>query len=154
MIGQSSAALHPAHHEGKFLGQDPHAVMYYVSAVVGLLGIGTALYLHYLGRTTSQTARADSLLASLGPVPRWAQNKWYVDEFYEFLIRRPLLVTGHLLHLIDQFLVDGLVNLAGYLPRAMGKAIRPSQSGELHGYAVGMVGGIAVLLIIVLLATN
>ena len=57
-------------------------------------------------------------------------------------------------HLIDKLLVDGLVNLFGWLPRGLGGVLRPSQSGLLHNYAVGMAGGIALLLLIVLLVTR
>jgi hypothetical protein len=148
-------------HAGTFLGQNPHAVMYYVSAVVGAVGILIAAFLHgplglaglFIGsRTQAARSRADALLPVLGSIAVWAQHKWYVDEFYNAVIRLPLLALAHISHLIDKLLVDGLVNLAGFLPRGAGGVIRPSQSGVLHGYAVGMAGGIAVLLIIVLLA--
>jgi NADH-quinone oxidoreductase subunit L len=139
---------------GTFFGQDPHAVMYYVSAVVGLIGIAIAWWLHLAGRTSAATSRADSLLPMLGPIPRWAQNKWYVDEFYNFVIRTPLLVLAHIFHLIDKILVDGLVNLFGALPRALGSSLRPTQSGQLHGYAVAMAGGIGFLILIVLIASS
>lgn len=152
LVSLSSAAVVPAVNaeHATLFGQDPHKIMYYVSAAVGALGILVAFMLHYRGRTTAATAKADDLLPAFGPVATAAQNKWYVDEFYDFLIRRPLLVLAHIFHTIDQILVDGLVNLAGYLPRGTGKVLRPSQSGELHGYAIGMAGGLAVLLIIIL----
>ncbi|MDX9910527.1 MAG: NADH-quinone oxidoreductase subunit L [Phycisphaerales bacterium] len=141
---------HAAAHAGTFLGMNPHEVMYYVSGVVGFLGIGAAFGLHYLGRTTAARSKADDLLPLLGPIPRWAQNKWYVDELYDFLVRIPLWVASHILHVIDKLLVDGLVNLFGWLPRAFGSIVRPSQSGVLHQYALGMAGGLAVLMVIVL----
>jgi NADH-quinone oxidoreductase subunit L len=162
MIGNSSAAFESPSHEsagghtelGSFLGQDAHKVMYYVSAVVGLIGIGVAFFLHYAGRTTAATSRADSLLPKLGPIPKWAQNKWYVDEFYHAAFVRPLHALAQLFYLLDRLLVDGLVNLAGLLPRALGASIRPSQSGQLHGYAVAMAGGIGLLLLIILLVAT
>src|SRR5262249_17355046 len=50
MIAQSSAAFPAPHyekgHSGSFLGMDPHEVMYYASAVVGLVGILIAAFLH------------------------------------------------------------------------------------------------------------
>ncbi len=138
---------------GTILGQNPHEVMYYVSAGVGALGIAIAFFLHRVGRTTAATSKADALLPMLGSLPGWAQHKWYVDELYDFLIVKPLLVLSHIFHLIDKLLVDGLVDLLGAIPRWVGKALRPSQSGELHGYAVGMAGGLAVLLVIVILVS-
>jgi NADH-quinone oxidoreductase subunit L len=141
---------HGAAH-GTFLGMDPHKVMYYVSSVVGLVGIGVAFVLHYLGRTSAARSRADALLPALGPIPRWAQHKWYVDELYEAVIVVPLRVLSHVFHTIDRLLVDGLVNLAGVLPRIAGGRIRPWQNGQMHGYAVGMAGGLAVLVVAVVL---
>ncbi len=130
---------------------DPHRVMYYVSSLVGVLGIAAAFYLHYLGRTTAATAKADGLLPSMGPVAKWAQDKWYVDEFYHAAIVLPLRVLSHVFHAIDRMLVDGLVNLAGVLPRFVGSKVRPWQNGVLQGYAVGMAGGLAVLVAAVVL---
>jgi NADH-quinone oxidoreductase subunit L len=136
--------------EGLFFGQKPHEVMFYVSGVVGAIGIIIAYFLHLAGRTTAATSKADTLLPMLGPIPRWAQHKWYVDEFYNFLIVRPLWVIAHIFYFFDQYVIDNIVDLFGWLPRKAGDVIRPSQSGELHGYAIGMAGGIAVLIIIIL----
>ena len=131
-------------------GQDPHTVMYFVSGVVGLVGIGLAWFFHLAGRTTAAECRMDRFARMFGPIPGWAENKWYVDEFYNGVIRVPLLVVSHLSHWFDKLVIDGLVNLFGILPRVLGWSIRPSQSGVLQGYAAGMVGGVAVLLIVVL----
>lgn len=142
-----------AHAHGTFLGMDPHKVMYYVSAIVGLIGIGTAFFLHYLGRTTAATSRADALVPMLGPVAGWAQRKWLVDELYNFLIVRPLHLISIVFAYVDKLLVDGLVNAFGWLPRALGSGLRPTQGGMIQGYAVQMAGGVALLLLIVFLAS-
>ncbi len=141
-------------HAPSFYGLgDPHTVMYFVSAIFGILGIAAAAWFHLIGRTTAAHCRMDAIAAKFGPIPKWAENKWYVDELYDFLFRTPLFVAAHIFHLIDRLLVDGLVNLVGYLPRALGNAVRPSQSGQLNAYAVGMAGGLALILVIVMLIT-
>ncbi|MEM1328952.1 MAG: NADH-quinone oxidoreductase subunit L [Planctomycetota bacterium] len=141
---------HSAAH-GSFLGMDPHKVMYYVSAVVGFVGIAVAFLLHFVGRKEAATSLADRV--NLGGLQIAAQNKWYVDEIYHFLVVRPLLVISHIFHLLDRLLVDGLVNLAGFLPRAFAQSLRPSQSGQLQGYAAGMAAGVALLAIVVMVLT-
>ncbi|MFO0856046.1 MAG: NADH-quinone oxidoreductase subunit L [Phycisphaerales bacterium] len=146
-LPQSPTGEHAAH--GTFLGMDPHKVMYYVSGVVGALGIIVAFVLHLLGRTSAAHSRADSI--NLGPLTTGARAKWYVDEIYDALIVKPLYVLSHIFHLIDQYIVDGIVNLFGAIPRMFGKLIRPTQSGEVHGYALGMAGGLAVILVLVFL---
>src|SRR5690606_39217036 len=132
--------------------KDPHQWMLLASSIVGIIGILIAAFLHApaglaglgLGnRSEAARSRADGLKAKLGPVPRWAEHKWYVDEFYDYLIRMPLWVTAHIFHWIDKLLVDGLVNLGGALPTWLGGTLRPAHSGRLHGYAVGMAGGLA-----------
>ncbi len=152
----AGGGAHVAAH-GTIFGQDPHKVMYYVSGVVGALGIGIAFLLHYVGRKESATSPGADKLASLAiirPLVNGARNKWFVDEIYNYLIRIPLLVVSHIFHLIDKLLVDGLVNLVGRLPRATGEGARVGQSGILHGYAVGMAGGIAVIVVIAYFLVN
>lgn len=142
-----------AAHAGSFLGWDPHKVMYYVSGVVGFVGIFIAFILHYAGRRTAATARADALLPAFGPLAGWAQNKWYVDELYDLVVRTPLWIVANIFHLFDKIVIDGLVRLVGGIPRFIGGMVRPTQSGELHGYAAGMAAGVAVLLFLVFMLT-
>ncbi len=150
MVHDSTAGVEVGHQEhATFFGFDPHQVMYWVSGVVGLAGIAIAYYLHLAGRTGAARARADNLLPALGPIPRWAQHKWYVDEFYNFLLVSPLWVIAHLCHLIDKFLVDGLVDAFGWAPRGLGRAARTSQTGVIHYYALRMLGGLVILIAIV-----
>ena len=151
------------HHGSPALfGLDPHKAMYYISAVFGLAGIVIAAFLHgprgaaSLGlgsRDEAARSRADRLLPLLGPLPTWAQNKWYVDELYDFLLRKPLIFLSHVFHAIDKLFVDGLVNLFGILPRLMGAGVRPAQSGVLQGYAAGMALGVGAILLVVFLFT-
>ena len=135
-------------------GKDPHKVMYYVSGIVGAIGIVLAWFFHYAGRKTAAECRMDGVAKLFGPIPRWAENKWYVDEFYNAVIRVPLRVASHLMHWFDKLVIDGLVNLVGMMPRVFGWFVRPSQSGVLQGYAAGMVGGVAVLLVVILVVVR
>ncbi len=136
-----------------FFGHDPHKAMYYVSGALGALGILLAAALHWVGRKEAATCRMDGIAKMFGPIPRWAENKWYVDEFYDSTIRRPLLaVSTWVFAAFDRLIIDGLiVNGFGYLPRIAGSLIRPTQSGRLHGYASGMAIGVFVLMLVLVL---
>lgn len=145
----SHAADHGAAH-GTILGMDPHKVMYYISAVVGFIGIGIAFVLHLLGRTEAATSKADGLARAFEPVHTWAENKWYVDEFYHFIIVTPLKIISHLFHWFDKLVIDGIVELFGGVPKAGSETLSPAtQTGVLHDYALRMVAGVAVVLVVV-----
>jgi NADH-quinone oxidoreductase subunit L len=144
---------------GKILGMDPHGGMIVVSGLGAILGVLIAAYFHgpkgwqglFLGgRTEAGKCRMDALAARMGPIPRLAENKWYVDEFYAMVFVTPLRILAHVFHWIDKLLLDGLVNLFGFLPRVFAWIIRPSQSGVLQGYAVSMAGGLVILLFVVI----
>jgi len=135
--------------EVPIIGGDPHKMMYYISAVVGIVGIALAWFLHLFGRTNAAECKMDPIAKRFGPIPKMAENKWYVDEFYAMIFVTPLRIISHIFHWIDKLLVDGIVNLFGYLPRIFAWIIRPSQSGILQGYAVSMAGGLTILLLVV-----
>ncbi len=152
MVHHSSAHW-DAHPEtpGTLLGMDPHKVMYYVSGVIGLIGIGAAWWLHYAGRRDAATAHADDFVPVVGPIANWARGKWFVDELYDFLIVKPLWVLSHVFHMIDKLLVDGLVNGLGMLPRGIAMVAQRTQSGILHDYALRMLAGVGVILLVAML---
>ncbi|GIW74006.1 MAG: NADH-quinone oxidoreductase subunit L [Phycisphaerales bacterium] len=149
------------HGDNLGLGLDPHKAMYLVSGVIAVLGIALAAFFHgprgvaglWLGnRRDTSSPRMDALAARMGPLPRLAERKFLVDELYDRVIVRPLLVFSHLFHAFDKLVIDGLVDLAGALPRWLGLLLRPSQNGLLHGYATGMVAGTAALVALIVLA--
>ena len=144
---------------GTVFGMDAHTAMIIISGLGAILGVLVAAFLHgpkgwqglFLGgRERADECRMDAIANRAGPLPRWAENKWYVDELYHAIFVTPLRVISHVFHWIDKLLVDGLVNLFGFLPRVFAWIIRPSQSGVLQGYAASMAGGLAVILFVVL----
>ncbi|MCL4222592.1 MAG: NADH-quinone oxidoreductase subunit L [Phycisphaerales bacterium] len=161
MVHGSTAHYEAAHAGGGshgsvwLVGLDPHQVMYYISAVVGLAGIAVAWALHYRGRREAAHApAAEAFKRVAGPLQRWAEHKWYVDELYDFLFRNPLWVLSQVFRYIDMLLVDGLVNTAGWLPSALGGRLRRGQHGLLQGYAGSMAGGLALFVVVVLLLVS
>ena len=140
-IGAHGTDGHEAH--GSILGMDPHKAMYYISAIVGMIGIGFAMYFHLLRRSAADTLR-NRLLASRSTrwLPTAMENKWYVDEIYIATIRTPLWIIGKAFVLIDRYLVDGLVvNGTASLPRVVAKWFSPLHNGAIQCYAVSMIGG-------------
>ncbi len=75
-------------------------------------------------------------------------NKWYVDEFYNAVIVRPLDLLAQFLVFFDKNIVDGIVNAVGSLVQYGSRQLRLLQSGQVGGYVLLMVLGILVLFLV------
>jgi NADH-quinone oxidoreductase subunit L len=85
-------------------------------------------------------------------VTRVLDHKYWVDEIYQAGIVEPLRRLGRGFFWIDRMIVDGLVNVASWVPQLSGFALKiTTQRGYLQGYALTMLLGIAVILIILFL---
>jgi NADH-quinone oxidoreductase subunit L len=149
-------AVHGGDHEvshGKILGMDPHAAMYYISAVVGFIGLSFALYFHLFRRKAADNLRSKLLSnRSTRWLPTAMEHKWYVDEVYIALIRTPLWILGKIFTLFDRYIIDGaIVNGIASIPRGIAKWFSPLHNGAVQSYAVSMIGG-AILIAILMLA--
>jgi NADH-quinone oxidoreductase subunit L len=113
-----------------------------LSGAVALAGIGVA-WLMYLRRPDLP----GKVAAACG---RWYQlsyNKFHVDEIYDAFIVKPLVGLAVFCRVLDQYLVDGLVDLVGHIPRLLGARFRPVQNGLVQFYALAMVLGLTVFLL-------
>jgi NADH-quinone oxidoreductase subunit L len=151
----SGGLPHELHGEHADFWSNTHAWMPWVAGAVALIGIAIAAYFHLLNRRGADALRA-RLLAN--PATRWLptamENKWYVDELYDWIIRRPLWVLGLAFNLFDRYIIDMLiVDGIARVPKWMGRSFQPLQNGLLQSYAVSMAGGVglAVLLVVVVM---
>ncbi|MFW6060872.1 MAG: NADH-quinone oxidoreductase subunit L, partial [Phycisphaeraceae bacterium] len=161
MIHDSSAHTDPAayqiaqaagaedYHAPPLLGMDLHLAMQLISGVLALLGIAVAAYFHWLKRDA-----ADRAHAAFRPVATLLENKYYVDELYDLVIVRPLRFLGYAFYVIDQLIINGIVYAVAWIPRLLGRGVRPSQHGILQGYGLGMAMGVGAIVLVVLLAMN
>jgi NADH-quinone oxidoreductase subunit L len=118
-----------------------------VSAVVSLLGIYLAFVMHLRNRPAGE-----ALPRRYPGVNRLLEGKYWVDEIYQAGVVEPLRALGRAFFLIDQWVVDGIVWAVGFVPQLSGFALKlTTQRGYLQGYAVTMLFGIAVILLILFL---
>jgi NADH-quinone oxidoreductase subunit L len=82
------------------------------------------------------------------------EAKYWVDEIYQGFIVEPLRNLGRFLYYVfDTYIVDGLVWAVSFVPQAGGFALRYlTQRGYLQGYAVTMLFGVVVILVVVFLS--
>jgi len=97
-----------------------------------------------LGRRTLRPATESAPPAGFARV---LHNKWYVDEFYDAAVVRPVLRLSHAAwKYIDAGLIDGLVNGTGLVSRGLGWAGSRLQTGQLNTYAFAIVLGVLIVL--------
>lgn len=121
------------------------AWLMYVSVAAGLLGIGIAA-LFYLVLPGLPEALAK---AFRGPY-RWIYNKYYVDEFYDSTVVRPMIDGSReiLWRVADVEVVDGAVNGVGTFSRAVGSLLRRAQSGYIRDYAGWVLAGSILVVVL------
>jgi NADH-quinone oxidoreductase subunit L len=80
--------------------------------------------------------------AKLKPLHRVVYHKYYVDEFYEGFILKPLTwISKQLKNIVEKELIDGFVNLSGQAAVWSGKVLRYAQAGMVSFYLFMMVLG-------------
>jgi NADH-quinone oxidoreductase subunit L len=86
--------------------------------------------------------------AQLKPWQRLIYNKYYVDEFYDALIRKPLDFLSNVFYkFLDLQVIDGLVNAVSAAVKGIGSSVRYFQTGNIGFYVMSMTMG-AVLIIL------
>ncbi|MDT5296542.1 MAG: NADH-quinone oxidoreductase subunit, partial [Acidobacteriota bacterium] len=105
-----------------------------ISILVGLVGIG-------IGWTVFRRR-------PLREMPRLLENKYYVDEFYDATLIRPIKTFSRegLWRFFDVGVVDGIVNGLGRGTVALGGLLRYLQPGFVRSYAaIILLGALAVV---------
>jgi NADH-quinone oxidoreductase subunit L len=118
-----------------------HSQVAVTSTLVALAGVGVAAFL-YLG----DRSQVDRLARWLAPLYELSYGKFFVDLIYDWIAVRPLRALAWICNWIDRWLVDGLVNLFGAIPPALGTTLRSLQNGVVQFYAMAMILGLLVLI--------
>jgi NADH-quinone oxidoreductase subunit L len=134
-----------AHHAGHGLSSGSLMVFALLFASVGIL----VAYWFYL-RFTGWPARLAECFSRLYDV---LIHKYYVDEFYNWLVVRPLRVGSEkiLWRRVDEEAIDGvMVNGTGETVAGVGSLLRRIQSGNIRSYASWVLLGATLWLVYVL----
>jgi NADH-quinone oxidoreductase subunit L len=100
-----------------------------VVAVAGIIFFAMKAYSRYQFRDEPATG-----------LSRILEQKWYVDECYEFIISKPLKAfSGFLSSTVEKVVIDGFVNGIGKAVQSSGRQLRLLQSGQVGSYILIMV---------------
>jgi NADH-quinone oxidoreductase subunit L len=118
-----------------------------LSVVIALIGIGIATVMYL-----KKPELPGKFVASFSQLHKWVYNKWFVDEAYDVLFVNSTKRLGTFCWKgFDLKVVDGIVNGTGKVVNALATALRYTQSGLIHNYALTMVLGMVVMVAIFIL---
>lgn len=84
--------------------------------------------------------------SKLTGIKKLIYNKYYIDELYEALIRKPLDALSEVFKYIDTKVIDTIVNGVGDVVTGSSSVVRKLQTGHIGFYIFGMVLGIIAIL--------
>jgi proton-translocating NADH-quinone oxidoreductase chain L len=116
------------------------------SSLFALGGIAVAYWMY-----VKQPALPTKLAEDLPGPYELSRHRFYIDELYDIFIIKPLTGFTTFCRMFDTYVVDGLVDLLGQVPRFLGFLFRPIQNGLVQFYALLMILGVAGFLLSVLL---
>jgi proton-translocating NADH-quinone oxidoreductase chain L len=113
-----------------------------VSAIVAAAGIGLAWWMY-----VRQPGSAAQVAQAMRPAYVLSSNKFFIDELYDYFLIKPLVGFAQFLRVMDLYVVDGLVDITGNIPRLLGALFWPIQNGLVQYYALLMILGLTVFLL-------
>ncbi len=134
------AAAHGEHH----LGGGTVLLLTLLAIAIALASIGVA-YTMYI----KSPGMADRVQQKVGGLFDVLWNKYYVDEIYEAVILKPYMELSRLFwQVIDARGIDGAVNGLASAVGALSESVRRLQTGNVQAYALVMLVGAAILLVV------
>jgi len=120
-----------------------------VSVAVGLAGLGLAWAIY-----SRKVIRAEEVSAALEPVQVLLDRKYYLDELYETVILKGVIMRGAAagLHAWDRYVIDGVVNGLASLMRLSSEKFRLAQAGQAQIYGAAIFIGVVAMIAGVLIA--
>jgi NADH-quinone oxidoreductase subunit L len=114
-----------------------------VSVTIALIGIGIAFYLYI--RRPEIPKRLGERFKTLYTI---VFHKYYVDEIYEACFVKGTKRLGTFFwREFDDGVIDRSVNLVARLMLWLGRVLRRIQTGNVQGYALGIIVGAVILII-------
>lgn len=112
------------------------------SVGIGLLGISLAVLMYLQGKIS-----ASAIAKSIQPLYLFSKRKWYIDELYEAVFVQSSRRLARQVLEVDSKVVDGAVNLAGFVTLVTGEGLKYFENGKTQFYALVIFIGVLGLVI-------
>jgi NAD(P)H-quinone oxidoreductase subunit 5 len=113
------------------------------SVGIALIGI-TLASLMYLSRKIDPGAIA----SKIPPLYQLSLNKWYFDEFYDAVFVQGSRRLARQVLEVDVRIVDGIVNLTGFITLVTGEGLKYLENGKAQFYALIIFGAVLGLVLV------
>jgi NADH-quinone oxidoreductase subunit L len=114
-----------------------------IATLAALMSIGLAYYFYIQSKLLPEPDAETKGFA------KWVANKFYIDELYDKVFVRPMMVLSDLFYvLVDKLVVDLLVMASAWIVGFTGRTIRLVQTGNTGLYLFLMVIGMMVFMFI------
>ncbi len=113
------------------------------SVGIGLIGISLAI-LMYAQKKIDPAAIANQIQ----PLYKLSKNKWYIDEIYDAVFVKGCRGLAKQTLTMDVRIVDGIVNLAGFVTLVTGEGLKYLENGRAQFYALIVFGAVLGLVLV------
>ncbi len=145
-VAEAHASEQEASHEG---AHESHAFKLDMSVAVPATLIGLAGILLAFLVYRRKIIDPAKVVKALGPVYTVVYNKYYIDEFYRFVLDKIYFVLSAAIAWFDRAVVDGVMNGLATGAQGAGSVLRRLQNGQLQVYALVMLAGLTLILILI-----
>ncbi|WP_448533690.1 NAD(P)H-quinone oxidoreductase subunit 5 [Parathermosynechococcus lividus] len=101
------------------------------SVGIGLIGITVASLMYLKGTPSPQ-----SIAKAIEPLYQFSLHKWYFDELYDAVFVKGCRRLARQVLEVDYNVVDGVVNLTGFVTMVTGEGLKYLQNGRAQFYAL------------------
>lgn len=113
------------------------------SVGIALIGI-TLASLMYLSRKID----AGAIAKTIQPLYQLSLNKWYIDDIYNVVFVQGSRRLARQVLEVDIRIVDGVVNLAGFVTLVSGEGLKYLENGRVQFYALIVFGAVLGLVLV------
>ncbi|NER82173.1 MAG: NAD(P)H-quinone oxidoreductase subunit 5 [Leptolyngbya sp. SIO1D8] len=113
------------------------------SVGIGLIGITLAVLMY-------RTRKIDpaAIAGNIKPIYQLSKNKWYIDEIYDVVFVKGCRNLAKQILEVDIRIVDGIVNLAGFVTLITGEGLKYLENGRAQFYALIVFGAVLGLVLL------
>lgn len=94
---------------------------------------------------------ADRLYKTFPRLHKWAYNRFYMDEVYQFVTHKILFrYVSRTAQWIDEHIINGLIDFSAWSANESGESVRSWQNGDVRNYAIWILSGVVGLTLLLL----